>query len=241
MIDTHCHLLHGLDDGSATLADAVALARSFVEAGVEGVLCTPHYSRGFATVHAQALERAAELRSALAEAGIELPLAVAAEVTPERALDAPPAELLARSVAGGYLLVEMLPDTPTISVATVFRRLEGIGLRPIYAHPERCRALRRDPSALDPARRAGALVQVVAPSLLGRWGDEAAGTGWRLVEDGVADLVASDAHRLHSRPSLSRAAELLHARVGERDTRRLTRDAPGALLYGEPLVPGAGR
>lgn len=232
MIDTHCHLLHGLDDGSPTLDDAVLLARSFVASGVEGVLCTPHFSRTFATEHRDALARAAELRAALEAEGVELPLAVAAELTPERALDATPDELRARMIGEGYVLVELTPDTPAISVDTVFSRLDALGLRPIYAHPERCRAVRRDPSVLESPRRNGALVQVVAPSLLGRWGDDAAGTGWRLVESGIADLVASDAHRVHARPRLARAVERMRARIGDRRANALVRDNPGRLLYG---------
>jgi protein-tyrosine phosphatase len=233
VIDTHCHLLHGLDDGAATLTDSVDLSRSFVDAGVDRILCTPHYSRRFPTDHREALARADELRAACTAAGILLGIAVAAELTPEQALDASPEEVRARRIGEGYILVELTPSTPVISVATVFQRLDDLGLRPIYAHPERCRAVRRDPAVLEGPRRAGALVQVVAPSLLGRWGEEAQAVGWQLVERGTADIVASDAHRLHQRPSLATAADQMATRVGRTRTRDLTHNVPRALLRGE--------
>ena len=79
-------------------------------------------------------------------------------------------QLLARSISRRFLLVKLLPDTAAITLETISDLLPGLDLAPIFAHPERCRALRRGLSPLDDARRQGALVQVVAASLLGRWG-----------------------------------------------------------------------
>jgi protein-tyrosine phosphatase len=242
MIDTHCHLLPGVDDGPATPGEALELARSLAQDGVSFVLCTPHYSRRHPTVHAVALERLSELETALDGAGIALKAAVAAEVSPGFAISAPVEELSARSIAGQFLLVEVQPDTQPDFFAAVEARLAGAGLMPIFAHPERCHAVQRRPDVLDAGRRNGSLVQVVAPSLVGRWGRSTAAAAWRLVDAGRADLVASDAHgHVRRRSHLREAANLIAARLGVAAAARLTQQNPALVISGSALIVGASR
>ena len=85
--------------------------------------------------------------------------------------------------------------------------VEAHGLTPIVAHPERAESVRERPEAADAFRERGWLLQVNATSLLGYHGPEQAGEGWRLVEDGLADLVASDGHRSARPPFLDEAYE----------------------------------
>ena len=230
MIDTHCHLLPALDDGPSAPSGAVELARQLVGAGVDFVLCTPHFSRRFPTRAADARERLTELRSELFAAEVPLKLGLAAEVSPAFAVSAPVEELARRSV-GGFLLVELEPDTPAFFPQTVLERLDGEGLRPILAHPERCRAAREQPRLLDEARSAGALVQVVAPSLTGRWGGDVASAAWRLLDRGQVDLLASDAHRARRGGAhVERAAALVAARLGDDALRELTERGPARVV-----------
>ena len=214
------------------MADALALARSYVSSGVDLALCTPHYSRRYATDHGEARKQRAALTEALESEGIELALALAAEVSPEFSVSAPAEELLARSIAGRYLLVELVADTPVVFPDTVAARLAEFDLIPIFAHPERCRAIRRHVSALDEARSGGALVQVVAPSLIGGWGPEIAAMAWQLVDSGRADLIASDTHHLARRLSLLEAAELISDRLGDHVSWLLTTQRPGLVVRG---------
>ncbi|HEU0304878.1 MAG TPA: CpsB/CapC family capsule biosynthesis tyrosine phosphatase [Gaiellaceae bacterium] len=232
MIDTHCHLLPKLDDGPANDDAAVGLAVRLVETGVSIVLCTPHYSSMFPTDRGDALSRESALVRTLEAAGVGLELALAAEVSPERAVAAPDEELLGRCIAGSYLLVELLPDTPMVTLATICERLSTLDLLPIFAHPERCRALARSLDALDDARRQGALVQVVARSLLGRWGADIQTLAWRLVDTGRADLLASDAHHRRHGGALLQAATLVGDRLGDGVRNELTVRRPGLVLSG---------
>jgi protein-tyrosine phosphatase len=230
VIDTHCHLLPSLDDGPGDEQGAVELARQLVEAGVRFVLCTPHWSRLFPTTAGAARERLVALRSALFAAEIPLQLALAAEVSPATAVSAPGEELAARSV-GGFLLVELEPDTPALFLQTLVERLDEEALRPIFAHPERCRAAREQPRLLDEVRSAGALVQVVAPSLTGSWGGQVEAAAWRLLDRGQVDLLGSDAHRARRRgPHLVRAAPLVAERLGEDVLRELTERGPARVV-----------
>jgi protein-tyrosine phosphatase len=195
------------------------------------VLCTPHYSRLWAPSVAAAEVRLAELRGALAAVSVSLALDLAAEVGTAHAVSAPLEELSARSLRGRYLIVEVQPDTPTGFFGAVLARLSEARLLPIFAHPERSRGLARHPGALDEPRSAGALVQVVAPSLLERWGPGTAETAWHLLDHGRVDLLASDTHGVRRRrPHLREACELLERRLGYAVRTELTQDRPERIL-----------
>jgi protein-tyrosine phosphatase len=234
MIDTHCHLLPALDDGPQRLTGSVDLARQLAAVGVSFVLCTPHFSRLFPTNTEVARKRLLELRGELFAQGIRLKLGLAAEVSPGFTVTAPDPELVARSV-GGFVLVELEPDTPVDFLSIALTRLAEIDLRPIFAHPERCRAIRTRPRLLDEARAAGALVQLVAPSLTGRWGRETSVSGWQLLEAGCIDVLASDAHRARrDGPHIGQAAALVEERFGRDALHGLTEQAPGELVGRSP-------
>ena len=234
MIDTHCHLLPALDDGPRHEADAVLLAGELVAQGVRRVVCTPHYSRLFPTSHAEAQERLRALEPVLRADHLELELFLAAEIGPGLAVSAPIEELLARTIDGRFAVIELLGDTSPTAVVTIAERFAEAGVRLVLAHPERCRAVQRHLAVLDPLRADGALLQVVAPSLLGRWGDEVQATAWHLVDTGRADLLGSDAHSTRRRrPHLSDACELIAERLGDGVVSELTERRPRLVLDGD--------
>jgi protein-tyrosine phosphatase len=231
VIDTHCHLLAGVDDGPRTDAESLRLARKLVGDGVTNVLCTPHFSDQFPTPVLAARQSYDRLRREFDVFGIELETQLAAELSVPRALNTPPARLRVRSFGGRYLLVELVRKTPRGAVQEVCARLGSFGLVPVLAHPERCAAMQAHPEVLDEAKAAGALVQVVAPSLSGRFGNDIWASAWHLVESGVADLVASDAHRVSANsPQLAAVAELIESRCGLERRVELTELTPRRLL-----------
>ena len=233
MIDTHCHLLPGLDDGPQSLNDSIELARSLVDDGVSVVLCTPHFSRAFPTRHADAVDRFTALRSALGEASVPLRVELGAEVGPALAVSTPVEELQRRAVAGRYLVVEVLPDSPVGLFEAVADRLEEGGLVPIFAHPERCRAVQRHPTLLEEVRERGALVQMVAPSLIQRWGRSVGSTAWGLLGAGWVDLLGSDAHGVRRRRvHLAEAVQLVEKRFGAEIASDLVQRNPARVLGG---------
>ena len=93
------------------------------------------------------------------------------------------------------MLVELEPDTPAAFLETAVERLAGERLSAVFAYPERCRSVREQPRLLEEARAAGALVQIVAPSLTGRWGKDVGVAAWKLLDAGVVDVLGSDSHR----------------------------------------------
>ncbi len=233
MIDTHCHLLPGLDDGPATLPEAIELARVLVAQGVETAVCTPHWSRQFPTTHEDALAAAELLRAELRRQAIPLHVVVAAELSEVIGATRPLAEIKERSIGGRTVIVELLAESLPAQVTAIVSRLASAGLTTVLAHPERCRAVQADVAMLDPLRLAGAQVQVVAPSLTGRWGESTRTAAVALVAAGRADLVASDAHNARGRaPELSAAEAVVVELLGQAGWASLTDDAPRRLLVG---------
>jgi protein-tyrosine phosphatase len=226
LIDTHCHLLPGVDDGPRTGLDSIAIARRMHEEGVVTAVCTPHFSTRYASSVKTCESRLARLRNALVDLEIPLELHLAAEISPAMALDAPSDEILRRNLGGRYVVIELERNTRAGFIDDVLARLEGLNLVPVLAHPERCHAVR------SAARDRGALVQVVAPSLAGGWGSEARIAAWRLVEDEMADLVASDAHTARGAATLSATARLIAYRYGEPRRHELFEHVPACLISG---------
>jgi protein-tyrosine phosphatase len=112
------------------------------------------------------------------------------------------------------------------------RRLRLAGMTAILAHPERNPDVQAEPLRLERLLHAGALVQVTADSLAGRFGRRAKRAGGRLLDLGFVHLVASDAH---SSRSVLRRDDLVKAVRDRGLARYLTVDAPAAIVAGEPL------
>ncbi len=235
MIDSHCHLLPGLDDGPRTDGEAVQMARRLVESGVREIVCTPHFSRRYPTSVPNATARHEKLRRALTTLGVELVTHLAAEIGPELALLVPPPELTSRSLPGGFAIVELVPSTPPQFITDVTQRLAQIGLRPVFAHPERCVAVQKRPGILDEGRRAGGFVQIVGPSLIAQGPSTVTTAAWGLIDSGRADLLASDAHRPYGpRVQLGPLGDLVSQRYGAASLEALTITNPRRLLTPRP-------
>ncbi len=235
VIDLHSHILPGLDDGASSLADSLELARAAVHAGVTTVAGTPHVRHDFPTTP-EAMEAALDqLRAALAAEGIPLDVRGGGELDLEWLAGAPIEQVRLFGLAGNpaFVLVEMPYAGWPLGIADALYRLELAGITPVLAHPERNPDVQERPERLRPLVEGGALTQVTAASLEGRFGAASAETALTLVRNGLAHLVASDVHRPERRGfELGTAA----ARAGGPElVDWLVRQVPGAILGGTRL------
>ncbi len=219
--DVHSHVVPSGDDGVASTEEGVALCREAAARGTSVLFATPHVWPQLPLTD----EREEEIRAAhaqmaplLAADGIDLRLGF--ELTPAPALLD---EDLARYVLGDVPAVLMeLPFAGPLGLAErVAEEIEGVGLKPVLAHPERADAVIDDPGLAEGYSERGWLLQVNATSLLGYHGPAPRATGWLLAERGLADLVASDGHRAARPPFLDEAYAAVVARVGETRARSL--------------------
>jgi protein-tyrosine phosphatase len=243
VIDLHCHLLPGIDDGPPTTAAAVAMARAAWEAGTRVVVCTPHMIDAYPTDPARIHEGVRELREALADAGIGLRLVPGAEIALDHLPRLSDAELAMASIggAGRWVLLEMPFTGWPLRLPEILRDLEIRGYGAIIAHPERADAIQRSPDRMRDIVGRGALVQLTAGSFLGEHGPSARRTALMLLAGGAAHLLASDAHSAGPwRPpaleaGLEAAADGIDAHP--QTLRWMVREGPEAVLAGGPVRP----
>jgi protein-tyrosine phosphatase len=235
VIDLHCHLLPGLDDGPADLGGALAMARLHVQAGVRVVAATPHVSWDMPTDAAAIELRLGDVRAALAAAQIPLEVVRGAEIDVHQAVGFSDEQLHALALGGGPWVLLEAPLRKGVGFAPVVRALLGRGHRVLVAHPERSPLLQGDPELLGALVRAGAATQVTAASFAGAYGRTVRGYAEAMLEAGLVHSVASDAHDLARRPP--GIAEPLAAAGLAELAPLLAQEAPAAILAGEPLPP----
>lgn len=213
MIDLHCHLLPGIDDGAPNLDASLAMARIAVADGIQVIACTPHIYAGMYDNDGPAiLQAVAELQAQLDEAGIPLRLIGGADT--HIATDLVSGLRTGRVPALGksrYFLLEPPHHVAPPRLAETVFELLAAGYVPVITHPERLSWIEdRYQTFIDLARQ-GAWLQVTSGSLTGRFGQAAQYWGERLLDEGWVHILATDAHGVDRRPPLlaegRRAAE----------------------------------
>lgn len=246
MIDCHCHILPGIDDGAHSLEVALDMARAASASGIEGLVCTPHHLNGVYINSAEAIRQAsADLQERLLEAGIPLRLYPGAELhlvpeLPSQLLDG---IALTYNDLGKAALVELPKTTVPMGAETVLEQLLYRGVTPVIAHPERNLTLARRPEQLAEWIGWGCKAQLTAQSCSGDFGERMQRLCRRWLELGWVHLIASDAHRPAGRSpdTLAAGRASVAEWLGEEAATLLTRDNPRRLLIGEDLVSLAPR
>ena len=235
MIDLHSHILPGLDDGARKLEESRELARLAASEGIVAIAATPHVRTDYPTRAEQMELRVAELRRDFAEQGIAVEVLHGGEIAFDMLprLDEDELRRFTLAQGGAYVLLEFPYGGWPLGLERTVRELTASGTRAILAHPERNHEVRADPAQLAEAVQAGALVQITAASLDGRLSRSSREAAHRLLELGLAHVLASDAHTPDVREAGLAAA--VEAVDDERLARYLTVEAPGAIVAGEPV------
>ncbi len=233
MIDLHCHILPGLDDGSPNLATSLAMARVALDDGIQTIVATPHFSVDAGPTPHQIRTATQQLQEALADGDLPLTVLPGAEVRADPQL----AEMLTRgevmTVADGgkYLLIE----PPFIGIPNYLEQLcfelQIAGITPILAHPERAEIAQHQPELYERLVEHGCLMQVNAPSLRREYGRTIAEIAADLIRKGLAHIAASDAHNATSHPPvLSKIRRAVVQAAGEDAFREMTELVPGEII-----------
>jgi protein-tyrosine phosphatase len=237
LIDLHSHVLPGLDDGPASLDDAVALAEAAARAGTTVMVATPHVSAAWPGNTAPRILAAVEAFGAvLKKRGVDLQVLPGAEVSMTIATELSDAELGALTLgAGPWLLVDCSSASGDYEAALSMLAMRGQRL--LIAHAERCVAFQRDPELVERLVNGGVLCSITASSFSGRFGRHARALAHDLLERGLAHNVASDAHGLPERsPEIE--SHVLDAGYSREVVAWLTRATPRAILRGDPIPTG---
>jgi protein-tyrosine phosphatase len=234
VIDLHCHVLPGIDDGPASLDGSLALARAAAAAGIETLVATPHVSARYRNDASTIAPLVEQVNSALAAGGVAVRVLAGAEVAMTRVAELPAGELSLLGLGGGSWL---LLEPPFGSIATgldaIVAELQQHGHRILLAHPERCQAFHRDPTIVSRLVADGVCTSVTADSLAGRFGSTVRRFALAMFDQELVHNVTSDAHDHINRPP-GIAAQLEHAGYGAL-SEWLAVEVPRAILTDEAL------
>jgi len=240
MIDLHCHILPGLDDGAKTLEDSLEMARIAVSDGIKTIVATPHFFRG--DVSAGDLASIEEKREALIEGlaknEIHVDVKQGAEVHISHNLIDEIKKGRGNLVLNGssYMFVEFPSDHIFPGVKNLFFDLMSEGITPIITHPERNSVFQENPGLLFDLVEAGALAQANSGSFLGLYGGKSTEVVVRFLEWNLIHFIASDGHSPRSiPPRLSGALERAESVVGKERALALVKDNPQAVLEDKEL------
>jgi protein-tyrosine phosphatase len=239
VIDLHCHLLPGIDDGASDLDTALAMARIAAADGITLTACTPHIYPGLYENDAAGIRQAVEgLRANLVQAGIPLQVTVGADIQMIP-------ELVERLSSGAFPTLHgsryFLFEPPHHSVPARFTEslfdARASGYVPIVTHPERLTWLDEAHYGwFVAAAREGAWLQVTAGALTGRFGPRPKYWAERMLDDGIVHLLATDAHAAERRPPmLAEGREAAVTWLGPEEADRLVNERPQAVIdNGDP-------
>ena len=235
MIDLHCHILPGLDDGPDTREESLQMAESAVADGITHVVATPHSSESYFFDYARVRKLRDELQEA-APAGLTISTGCDFHVNPENlaALRFEPAPFCINQK--NYLLVEFNEFSIPPTMDQTLHELRLAGISPVITHPERNRILCSDQRRLGNWIRLGCRVQVTGGSLTGAFGKMACERALSWIAKGMVHIVASDAHNTKRRPLVLKPAyEVVLEKFGRQVARALFAENPRAALEGNPL------
>lgn len=240
MIDLHCHILPGLDDGPESIDEALALAVALVADGVKHVVATPHVFPGRYDNKRTSIEaQHADFVKLLAEREIPLAISFAGEVRlspdvlnwlAEGELPFLAGDAARQGKAPKAMLLEMPDGQIPLGADRFCELLLKQGITPVIAHPERNRGVVERPDRIRRFVDAGCQLQLTAASVIGQFGSRAHTTSLFLLDQGWVQIVASDAHNLQGRaPRLGAAHAWLTSHYGIDAANDLTIHGPARV------------
>ena len=236
MIDIHCHLLPGIDDGPETMEESLALARFAVNSGITHSVITPHIHAGRWDNSAGIIrDIALDFKRAVLEHDIPLQVGVAAEVRIGveimDQINSRQIPFLGHWEGKKVMLLEMPHSHVPMGIEQMVDWLLEREILPMVAHPERNKDIHRSIDKLSPLIDRGCLFQVTAGSVSGRFGEASRSRAVELLEMGVVTVLASDAHNLKYRPpSLTSGRDAAADVVGLDQAFRLVFDNPWKIV-----------
>ncbi|PAE17934.1 tyrosine protein phosphatase [Virgibacillus sp. 7505] len=239
MIDIHCHILPGVDDGARTLEDSIEMAKAAAEQGIHTIVATPHHRNNqFDNYREDILMRVDELNRILEEENIEVNILPGQEtrIYGDLAEGLSAKEILPVNLDTPYILVELPTSTVPKYTNKLLYDLQVEGYTPIIVHPERNSELLSKPDKLYELVKSGVLTQVTAASLVGKFGKKIQNFSHEIIQANLTHFIASDAHNVRSRGfAMQEALEDMKEKYGI-DIIYAFQDNAYKVLEGETIV-----
>jgi|WetSurMetagenome_2_1015567.scaffolds.fasta_scaffold02389_4 protein-tyrosine phosphatase len=232
MIDIHCHILPGIDDGPSDMAESIEMARIAAGDGITTIVATPHLRDG-ADMADIIASGAADLNRYLDELAIPVKILLGADINVMLSIPS----LKDYTINGTRYLLYEFPHThmPGNAGVIIFNAM-SVGLHPIITHPERNPSVIKDPNIIIDLRETGPLVQITAGSLTGYFGPGSKECALYLLKKGAVDIIATDAHSCEGRrPVLSEGLHVAEKILGRKKAALLVQANPLAVIEGRRI------
>lgn len=224
MIDIHCHIVPGVDDGAKTLDDALAMLKIAESEGIKKIINTSHYHPQFKyTKGEDLLVELENFNKIIKENGIDVEVIIGNELYfDDSFLECIEKKEFYTLNNSKYVLVEFSPTNFPKKLSEVVYEFKIRGYVPILAHVERYNDIQQNPSLITEAIKEGALIQINASSVLGKGSSEAHRITEILLKNSLVHFVATDAHGPERRrPMIREAYDYVCSEYGEKKAERL--------------------
>lgn len=240
MIDLHCHILPGLDDGAQNMDEAIKMAEMAAKDGIKKIVATPHLFRGnFGYKDLTIIEKKRkQFVKALKKNNIQIDVFKGAEVHISHNLIDEIKKNRKSLVLNqsSYMFVEFPTEHVFSGVKNLFFELMNEGITPVITHPERNYVFVRNPGLFYELIDVGALSQANSGSFTGIYGKRTQETVRDFIELGLIHFIASDCHNTHSiKPNLSATVRIAAEILGEKKAHALVKENPQAVLDDQQL------
>ncbi|WP_102264484.1 tyrosine-protein phosphatase [Mesobacillus jeotgali] len=217
MIDIHCHILPGIDDGAQSMEDTIKMARVAVGEGIHTIIATPHHKNSkYDNPKESIIPRVDEVNTVLKNEGVDLKVLPGQEVRlyGDVIEGIEKGEILSLNHTQ-YLFIEFPSNHVPRYAETLLFDLQLKEITPIIVHPERNQEIIERPEALYNLVKKGALTQVTASSISGHFGKKIRNFSYQLIEANLTHFIASDAHNVGSRGfKIAETMELIESKYG---------------------------
>lgn len=239
MIDIHCHIIPGADDGAKHLTESVEMARQAVKEGITSIIATPHHQNGkYNNTKSEIIHCVDELNGILNKEMIDLTILPGQEtrIYGEILDDYENGDILTLNNTEKYLFVEFPSNHVPRYTNKMLYNMQLQGIIPIIVHPERNSEIIENPEILYELVKNGACTQVTATSLVGGFGKSIKKFSFELIESNLTHFIASDAHGLKTRKFNMREAFGLIEREFGSNMSYLFMENAEYLVNGEGLL-----
>lgn len=218
MIDIHCHILPGVDDGAALFAESLEMAKQAEKEGIRKIVATPHHQNGkYHNVKTDIIQKTAELNNYFQAEQVDLEVLPGQEtrINGEMVKDFENGEIVTLANVSTYLFVELPSGHVPHYTGQLLFDLQMKGLTPVIVHPERNAELMEQPDKLYKLVNNGAVTQITAASFTGYFGKKIQRFTFDLIEANLTHFIASDAHNTTNRTfKMDEARSLLEKKYG---------------------------
>lgn len=239
--DIHCHVIPCIDDGAENLTDSILMARRAVAEGTQALIATPHQLGPNRKVTTDAIKNGVSvLQTQLDAENIELAVLPGADVRidPELPMLLKQGKVLTLADRGKHVLLE-LPHETYFPLDSLLKALKKQGLVGILSHPERNRAIIKNPDVMWDVIEAGCLLQITAASLTSAFGSSCQEIAELAVDEGLIHFIASDAHDTKHRPfGMRDAYDIICDKAGEELADLVCCENPARVFEGDDVKGG---